>query len=394
MEYVDGSNLREAMQAGHLKPRQALEIVPHLCDALQYAHDQGVVHRDIKPENILLDKSGRVKIADFGLSRLLGTEGNEQTLTGTHQVMGTLRYMAPEQMEGAYHVNHRAYIYSLGVVFYEMLTGELPMGHFAVPSKKVHIDVRLDDVVLRTLEKEPQQRYQHASDIKTDVEAITNAADRSLVGERDREAGGTAMDHQSQLEKQELAARVLLLRRQMMSRVEQSLRPLFWGQMIQMLIGILFIAVGVFCWTRNTDVPHRLVSGVLLHAYGVSMIVLAGITSVKIGRIDYGKSADLVRDQIAEIRRLYLWSGAFLRLSWWLLWIPLSVAVGFDAVVYPVSLWISLSIGVIGLAVSVYAYLKVLGSESKSAETWKQALAGESLRKAFLDLKEIARAET
>ena len=72
MEYVDGVNLRELLQAGRLAPREALAIVPHICDALQYAHDQGIVHRDIKPENIVLDRKGRVKVADFGLARLMG----------------------------------------------------------------------------------------------------------------------------------------------------------------------------------------------------------------------------------------------------------------------------------------------------------------------------------
>jgi predicted Ser/Thr protein kinase len=175
MEYVDGVNLRQSLQAGELKPADALAIVPQICDALQFAHDEGIVHRDIKPENILIDKRGRVKIADFGLAKLLGHDHAIQTLTATHQVMGTLKYMAPEQMEGAREVDHRADIYSLGVVFYEMLTGELPLGRFAAPSKKVEIDVRLDDVVLRTLEKEPARRYQHASEVKTEVEAIRHA---------------------------------------------------------------------------------------------------------------------------------------------------------------------------------------------------------------------------
>ncbi|QDU87962.1 Serine/threonine-protein kinase PknB [Pirellulimonas nuda] len=172
MEYVDGANLRQLMRAGDLAPDQALAIVPQICEALQYAHDEGVVHRDIKPENILLDKRGRVKIADFGLAKLTNPSDAECTLTGTHQVMGTLRYMAPEQLEGSHSVDHRADIYSLGVVFYEMLTGEAPMGHFDPPSKKVLIDVRLDEVVLRTLAREPERRYQHASDVKTDVDAI------------------------------------------------------------------------------------------------------------------------------------------------------------------------------------------------------------------------------
>jgi serine/threonine-protein kinase len=172
MEFVDGANLRHVMQGGRIEPKQALEIVPQICDALQYAHDESIVHRDIKPENILLDKRGRVKIADFGLAKLLGHEPGNVSLTATQQVMGTLRYMAPEQMEGAKTLDHRADIYSLGVVFYELLTGELPIGRFAPPSKKVEIDVRLDEVVLRALEQKPEERYQHVSEMKTEVESV------------------------------------------------------------------------------------------------------------------------------------------------------------------------------------------------------------------------------
>ncbi|HUE70320.1 MAG TPA: serine/threonine-protein kinase, partial [Pirellulaceae bacterium] len=128
MEYVDGLNLRQTIQTGKLTAAEALAIVPQICEALQFAHDEGIVHRDIKPENILIDKRGRVKIADFGLAKLLGADAGDHSLTATNQVMGTLRYMAPEQMQGSREVDHRADIYSLGVVFYELLTGELPMG--------------------------------------------------------------------------------------------------------------------------------------------------------------------------------------------------------------------------------------------------------------------------
>ena len=139
MEFVDGVNLRQMIAGGKLEPREALAIVPQICEALQYAHDEGIVHRDIKPENILLDKKGRVKIADFGLAKLMHRGDTPAgraafTLTGSQQVMGTPHYMAPEQMERPLGVDHRADIYSLGVVFYEMLTGELPLGRFAAPS--------------------------------------------------------------------------------------------------------------------------------------------------------------------------------------------------------------------------------------------------------------------
>jgi tRNA A-37 threonylcarbamoyl transferase component Bud32 len=174
MEFVDGTDLRRVMLAGELGHSQALAIVPQICDALQYAHTKGIVHRDIKPENILLDKDGNVKITDFGLAKLLDRPANIYTLTRAGQRMGTPHYMAPEQIERPDQVDHRADIYSLGVVFYEMLTGELPLGRFPPPSKKVEVDVRLDEVVLRTLEKEPDQRYQHASEVRTEVETISS----------------------------------------------------------------------------------------------------------------------------------------------------------------------------------------------------------------------------
>jgi hypothetical protein len=174
MEFVDGLNLRQLEQAGQLSPRQALQIVPQICEALQFAHDEGIVHRDIKPENILVDKKGRVKIADFGIAKILGGRPDVAS-TETKGAIGTPHYMAPEQMEKPATVDHRADIFSLGVVFYEMLTGELPLGRFAPPSsRKVEVDVRLDDVVLRALEKDPERRYQHVSQVKTAVDTIAS----------------------------------------------------------------------------------------------------------------------------------------------------------------------------------------------------------------------------
>lgn len=172
MEYVDGVNLREAIEAGGLTTRESLNIVPQICEALQYAHDEGVVHRDIKPENIMLDSRGRVKIADFGLAKLLERNAVNFTLTSTNQLLGTIKYMAPEQIENPNSVDHRSDIYSLGVVFYELLTGELPLGRFDPPSATVPTNRPLDPVVMRTLEKQPANRYQNASEIKTAVESV------------------------------------------------------------------------------------------------------------------------------------------------------------------------------------------------------------------------------
>ncbi|HUI06730.1 MAG TPA: protein kinase [Verrucomicrobiae bacterium] len=172
MEYVDGLALRQVVQSGKLFPWEALRIVVQICEALQFAHDEGVVHRDIKPENILIGKKGRVKIADFGIAKILDQAPEDISLTGAKDVVGSAHYMAPEQLERPQTVDHRADIFSLGVVFYELLTGELPIGKFQPPSQKVQVDVRLDEVVLRTLEKEPERRYQQASQVKTDVETI------------------------------------------------------------------------------------------------------------------------------------------------------------------------------------------------------------------------------
>ena len=152
MEYVDGVNLRQALAEGSLPAHQALPLVVEICTALQYAHEEGVVHRDVKPENILLDRKGRVKIADFGLAKLLGLTQSPDGLTMSRQVMGTPNYMAPEQQATPLEVDHRADIYSLGVVFYELLTGELPLGHFPPPSRKSGVDTRLDGVVLRAMQ--------------------------------------------------------------------------------------------------------------------------------------------------------------------------------------------------------------------------------------------------
>ncbi|MEI6656519.1 MAG: protein kinase, partial [Verrucomicrobiota bacterium] len=183
MEFVDGVNLRQLMATDRIAPRQALAIVPQICDALQFAHDHGIVHRDIKPENILLDRLGRVKVADFGIAKLVGAADDEEAqrwpqtdATVAGKIMGTPHYMAPEQLEHPSEVDHRADIYALGVVFYQMLTGELPGKDLQAPSRKVQIDVRLDEIVLRAMAKDPELRYQQASVMRTRVEGLEQGA--------------------------------------------------------------------------------------------------------------------------------------------------------------------------------------------------------------------------
>ena len=399
MEYVDGPTLRDIVSKGHLSPSHALAIVPQLCDALQFAHDKGVIHRDIKPENILMAKDGSVKIADFGLSRILGNGSQPTGLTHTHQVMGTPRYMAPEQFEGAHHVDHRADIYSLGVVIYEMLTGELPMGRFAAPSQKVKIDVRLDEVVLRTLEKEPQRRYQHASQIKSDVQTITSSDKPALAPTMAADKVEQRTEHLAEtrpsaasLQQQELAARLLLTRRDLLDRVKSSLRPLLKGQLIQMLIGIAIIILGAQCWARNTHLPHRLLCGAILHVYGVLLIAAAANVLTRINRIDYSQPVSQVHSALDRLRNSYLRFGALAGFPWWLMWLPATVAAGFDDVLHPYSLIPSLIVGVIGLVATYWLYLRVQRPGSTSAEQWRKRFAGESIANAYVALGEMEQA--
>ena len=188
MEYVDGVSLRERLEADDLDGSDVLEIVPQICAGLQYAHEHGVVHRDIKPENILLDDRGMVKIADFGLAKIF--EGKTAALTRKTQVMGTPHYMAPEQVNRPLEVDHRADIYSLGVVLYEMLTSELPVGRFAPPSARSPESAGFDPVVLKALEREPVDRYQRIDEVRSDVEGVgvKAAAGMDVGPEMKREA--------------------------------------------------------------------------------------------------------------------------------------------------------------------------------------------------------------
>jgi serine/threonine protein kinase len=161
MEYVDGVNLRDLMRDGKIEPERALAIIPPICEALEYAHGKGVIHRDIKPENILVDQEGRVKIADFGIAALAG---------GADEHSGTPPYMAPEQTEGA--GDQRGDIYALGVVLYEMLTGERPTINPVAPSQSIPMDAGIDEMVLRALKEKPDERFQTAGEFGTIAETL------------------------------------------------------------------------------------------------------------------------------------------------------------------------------------------------------------------------------
>jgi serine/threonine protein kinase len=185
MEMVDGADLADLMAHHRLDVPTALTIVHDICEALSHAHDAGFVHRDIKPGNVLIDRHGRIKVADFGLARLTRMS-NKDTLAITKQgwAVGTPHYTAPEQANGRGDEDHRADIYSLGVMLYQMLTGELPIGIFRPPSLKQKMDKRLDKVVLRALQEEPEKRYQEIEELSTAVQAIREDVDPVLLEEQ------------------------------------------------------------------------------------------------------------------------------------------------------------------------------------------------------------------
>ncbi|RBP39702.1 serine/threonine protein kinase [Roseimicrobium gellanilyticum] len=179
MEYVKGTNLRRFMKEGRATAKQLLNIAMQVCEALQFAHSRGVVHRDVKPANILIDENGRAKVADFGLAKVIGAPP-QHLLTGASDALGTPDYMAPEAVTRDYEVDHRADIYSLGVMLYEMLTNHVPKGAWEPPSRAVGVDERFDEVVSRALQVDPKRRYQSVGDLSTVVrqliDPITGAA--------------------------------------------------------------------------------------------------------------------------------------------------------------------------------------------------------------------------
>lgn len=175
MEFVRGTSLRELIGRGPIAPPDALKILVQICRAIGYAHESHIVHRDLKPENILVDERGHVKVADFGLAGIRGAPGSGQ-LTATSVAMGTVNYMAPEQRRDARSVDGRADLYSVGVLLYELLTGELPIGRFKLPSeKRPDLDRRIDAIVARCLESEPEARFARASEIAEALEQMISS---------------------------------------------------------------------------------------------------------------------------------------------------------------------------------------------------------------------------
>ncbi len=197
LEFVRGKSLRDWLNRGAIPLPQVFAMMHGVLQALDYAHRHGIVHRDMKPENVLLSDEGAVKVADFGIARLTddsAAPGNTATKTGT--TVGTPQYMSPEQVASS-KVDGRSDLYSAGIMFYELVVGQPPFtaseadGPFTLMAKHVQappkppsvhkpgLDMRLEEVILKSLSKRPEERYQTGQEFD---EAVTKVADRLCPG--------------------------------------------------------------------------------------------------------------------------------------------------------------------------------------------------------------------
>ena len=172
MEFIEGTDVAKMLaKQGRLPTEHAMAITAHVCDALGYAHERGIIHRDIKPANVMVGYDGIVRVADFGLAKM--THSGESGLTQSGMAMGTLHYMAPEALMLGSAVDHRADIYAVGVMLYQMLTGKLPQGLFEMPSKLVTgLDPRYDGIISKAMREDREVRYQRILDLRSDLDHI------------------------------------------------------------------------------------------------------------------------------------------------------------------------------------------------------------------------------
>jgi TolB-like protein/Flp pilus assembly protein TadD len=206
MELIEGMSLAEKLKTGALPEKDVAELGGQIADALEEAHERGVVHRDLKPGNIALTPKGRVKVLDFGLAQILrpvSDEASTEAMTETHAVAGTLPYMSPEELRGE-RADHRSDIYSFGVVVYEMATGKRPFEerlstrltdailHQAPEPPSTHnrkVSPGLESIILKALDKDPGHRYQSVREMRVDLERMT-APVPLVAPKRKRPLGG------------------------------------------------------------------------------------------------------------------------------------------------------------------------------------------------------------
>lgn len=176
MEFVAGQSIYHSAYGTTIHPKEVIRLVTGICDGLSHAHENGIIHRDIKPSNILLDLNGNPKIGDFGLARPV-----DWKLKAGEEIFGTPHYTAPEVVSDPYSVDHRADIFSLGVMLHELLTGKLPANDPRPASAIVRCDTRLDAIIRRATQNFPASRYPSAAEMAADLRAIRSSQVPSTV---------------------------------------------------------------------------------------------------------------------------------------------------------------------------------------------------------------------
>ncbi len=250
MEFVDGVDIHQYLQqnGGTIAQADALAITAHVLDALDYAHHHGIVHRDIKPANILLDNDGRVKIADFGLAKRADANEAGLGLTMTNVAVGTPDYVAPEALDSDKVPDHRADIYAVGVMLYQMLTGSIPRGNFKLPSElKAELDPRVDVVIERSMESDPDDRYSSASEVRSALGPILSSPITKLEAIDEDIPVATLADN--------------------LNAAKSSKTPLFVGIAAVLLVG----AAVAFLFKGSTDTPDPAITFVEEPAVNVSI---------------------------------------------------------------------------------------------------------------------------
>ena len=201
MEFIDGTDVAQMIASqGKLPEDYALSITAHVCDALAYAHTHRVIHRDIKPANILINMEGAVKVADFGLAKQ--SDAGQGGLTKTNMAMGTPDFVAPEALISGIPLDGRADLYAVGVMLYQMLTGEIPRGMWSLPGAKFGSDPRFDAIISKAMQTDRDARYQSAMDLRQDLDTILTLPRSVIIQQQQEAAEATARATQARRQRQ------------------------------------------------------------------------------------------------------------------------------------------------------------------------------------------------
>ncbi|WP_170270093.1 Stk1 family PASTA domain-containing Ser/Thr kinase [Heliorestis acidaminivorans] len=317
MEYIDGPTLKEVIRRnGSLEPVEAVNLARQICDALEHAHEKGIIHRDIKPHNILLTASGRVKVTDFGIAR----STTQNTMTMDRTIVGSVHYLSPEQARGL-PVDEKSDIYSLGVVLYELLSGHVPFQGetpIAVALQQVQqnpppiskstpeIPRTLEEVVMRTLEKNPERRYGNAKALKDDLDHVFSG---TIVGRLPLEDDSPTVRLEQPLPWQEhgkLETREPSYSNNKNEKEEPTAR-INWKIVLSSLLLLALIAfASTFAWQRYMNVPEVMLPRVVDMHYMEAIEAIENVgLQVQVERVNHNQIArEVVISQDPEGNRM------------------------------------------------------------------------------------------